>query len=226
MLYTSTPKISTRIQTAVSTIPIGRRESNHARTKSGITESSLKKENLPNCPITHPEKMPAIMAINIPPAPIASWEKPTAPSAITCGVIIIKNTTIPVRPAMSLCFLRRFFSIRLNGIRNATNRESIPMVQPKGVQKFGHQSQPNTSPGTVRQQKMEPSRMNGSTCIMESFKVVTQTLWFTAFILGAKSFSSQLINFFNVISPSFLYLNLYWSLLHLTEEMVDCLHSV
>ena len=45
-------------------------------------------------------------------------------------------------------------------------------------------------------------------------------------ILGAKGAPAELINLFNVISPSFLYLNLYWSLLHLTEEMVDCLHSV
>jgi len=97
---------------------------------------------------------------------------------------------------MILCFLKRFFSIKLNGIRNEINRESIPMVHPNGVQKLGHQLQPNTSPGTVRQQKMEPSRMNGSTCMMESFKVTIHTLWLTTFIFGAKSFSSQLINFF------------------------------
>ncbi len=200
-MYTSNPRISTRTQMVTSTIPMGSRESNQARTKSGITESSLKKENLPNIPTIYPENIPAMMAMNIPPAPRESWEKPTTPSATTWGVMIIKNVTMPVRPAMIRCFRRRFFSIRLKGIRNATNREIIPIVQPKGVQKLGHQDHPNTSPGTVRQQNMEPSRMKGRTCIMESLSVITQTLRLITFIFGAKSFSSQLIIFFIVLPP-------------------------
>ena len=93
ILYISTPAISTSPQVTHIIIAIGSIESNHALTKSGITESSLKKENLPNNPIINLTKIPATMATNIPPAPSASCPKPIVPSATTCGVMMIKKVT-------------------------------------------------------------------------------------------------------------------------------------
>ena len=52
-------------------INVGSITSNHDLIKSGITDSSLKKEKLPNNFIIHPVTIPAIMATNIPAPPRA-----------------------------------------------------------------------------------------------------------------------------------------------------------
>ena len=70
----------------------------------------------------------------MPPAPNALDPNPGAPSAITTGLIVIKKKIRPVEPAIRRCFLKRFFSQKLNGIKNAINRDTIPIVHPNGVQ--------------------------------------------------------------------------------------------
>ena len=105
----------------------------------------------------------------------------------------IKNKINPVHPAMILCFLRRFFSQKLNGIKNATNTETIPIVQPNGVQKEnGSVIQFSTTAPT---QKIDPNKINGKICNMESLIVTIQTLWLILFIFGWKLVSNQLISF-------------------------------
>lgn len=78
--------------------------------------------------------MPVTIAQNIPPAPKALDPNPASPSATISGVIEIKKKIKPVAPAINLCFLKRFFSQKLNGIKNATRTETIPIVHPNGVQ--------------------------------------------------------------------------------------------
>lgn len=65
---------------------------------------------------------PVIIAQNIPPAPSALDPKPGAPSETTTGVIEIKKKIKFVPPAIKRCLRKRFFSQKLNGIKNDTKR--------------------------------------------------------------------------------------------------------
>ena len=70
------------------------------------------------------------------------------------------------------------------------------IVQPNGVQK--EKGNVTKSSIIARQQKIEPKKIKGSVCIMESFRVTTHILLFTLLIFGAKLFSSHLINAFMI----------------------------
>ena len=134
----------------------------------------MKKENFPNKLNTIQTITPVTMAQNIPPAPNALDPNPGSPSATISGVIEIKNKIKPVAPAIKRCFLKRFFSQKLNGIKNATNTEIIPIVQPNGVQKENGKVINDSK--TVPTQNNEPNKINGNTCITESLIVTTQIL--------------------------------------------------
>ncbi|MFQ7536862.1 MAG: hypothetical protein ACLRL6_05600 [Clostridium sp.] len=74
--------------------------------------------------------IPVNIAQNIPPAPNALEPNPGSPALTSSGVMDIKNRIRPVAPAIILCFLNRFFSQKLNGIRKLTSTEIIPIVHP------------------------------------------------------------------------------------------------
>ena len=93
-------------------IPIGNIESNQDVTKSGITVSSLKNENVPNPSIIKLTKIATIMATNMPPAPNSlKLNEAVAPELVNLGLISIKNKATDVNPAIILCFFNFLNSI-------------------------------------------------------------------------------------------------------------------
>ena len=86
-------------------------------------------------------------------------------SATNCVLRDIRNRMTPAMPPLMRDLCRPLASSTLNGTRNATNSDTMPNVQPWGVQKLG---QPSTKfSGIVRSEKIEPKKIRGRTFMTE-----------------------------------------------------------
>ena len=128
--YTFSPIISTITNPITTTRPRGNNASNHCLTKSGITESSLKKEKCPNRLKIAQTNNPVAIALNIPPAPNAACPNPGDPSSINSGFNVIKYKINPPHAATILLLLNLFLSQKFKGNKKDTNTDNKPIVHP------------------------------------------------------------------------------------------------